>query len=452
MEGLCESCNVFLLYVPMASRDVTPRNFQINAALQDLETRTRRLSVNVDSLTPGGYTPLLYAAWHGHSQCVKTLINAGASVNRVKGTTWPPLVFSAGGGDCRSVQLLLEAGADVNETDKAYDKTAISMASQMGHDKCIELLLKGGADVNRPAGKGKETALMNAAWAGQEKCVEVLLKGGADVNMVDNSEKTALTKAAGQSQVNCLKILLKAGADVNKGGMAPLMKATIKGNIVCCYMLLQWGADVNKLHASWTALHYAANYGHNEILKLLLNAAADVNTGKNPLAAATACHRTTAAKILVEAGADVNKIDEGSDTILHNSTSYDYSEVLLQADIKINIKNQFGRNALEHYNTRTGTPKEDICMLLFAAGETIGSNTAVDLQQLPLPGFPLHEDLNLCFKHLCRECIRRHLLKLDRHTHLFYRVRKLGLPRALCSYLLYDMAIGDPILADTKQA
>ena len=116
-------------------------------------------------------------------------------------------------------------------------------------------------------------------------------------------------------------------------------------------------------------------------------------------------------------------------------------ELLLKADIKINIKNQLGRNALEHCIVKTGTTKEGICMLLYAAGESTDYSTAVGLQQLPVPGSPLHGDL----KHLCRECIRKHLLELDPHTHLFYRVPKLGLPRTLCSYLLYDMAIGDPI-------
>ena len=50
--------------------------------------------------------------------------------------------------------------------------------------------------------------------------------------------------------------------------------------------------------------------------------------------------------------------------------------------------------------------------------------------------------LNL--KHLCREAIRKHLLKLDPHTHLFYRVPSLGLPSLLVEYLLYDMSLDAP--------
>ena len=37
--------------------------------------------------------------------------------------------------------------------------------------------------------------------------------------------------------------------------------------------------------------------------------------------------------------------------------------------------------------------------------------------------------------------IRKHLLKLDPHQHLFKRVPKLGLPSALSRYLLYNVAL-----------
>ena len=100
-----------------------------------------------------------------------------------------------------------------------------------------------------------------------------------------------------------MKILLKAGAHANKGGMTPLMKSTFNGNIECVRMLLQGGADVNK-------------------------------------------------------------VDEQLNTISHNCASYEYMELLLQADIKINKKNQFGRNALEHYIVKTGTSKEDMYVVI----------------------------------------------------------------------------------------
>ena len=42
---------------------------------------------------------------------------------------------------------------------------------------------------------------------------------------------------------------------------------------------------------------------------------------------------------------------------------------------------------------------------------------------------------------MCGEAIRKHLLDLDPHRHLFSRVPRLGLPRSLTEYLLYDMSL-----------
>ena len=55
----------------------------------------------------------------------------------------------------------------------------------------------------------------------------------------------------------------------------------------------------------------------------------------------------------------------------------------------------------------------------------------------------LEHDLenNLDLRHLCRETIRKHLLSLDPHTHLFDRVSRLGLPKSMYFYLVYDVSL-----------
>ena len=44
---------------------------------------------------------------------------------------------------------------------------------------------------------------------------------------------------------------------------------------------------------------------------------------------------------------------------------------------------------------------------------------------------------------MCRDRIRTHLLRLDAHTHLFHRVRRLGLPAALHRYIVFDQTIDE---------
>ena len=58
-----------------------------------------------------------------------------------------------------------------------------------------------------------------------------------------------------------------------------------------------------------------------------------------------------------------------------------------------------------------------------------------------IPNYLKHDDEKFHLKHLCRMAIRKHLLKLDPHTHLFDRVPKLGLPFLLTDYLLFNMSI-----------
>ena len=70
-----------------------------------------------------------------------------------------------------------------------------------------------------------------------------------------------------------------------------------------------------------------------------------------------------------------------------------------------------------------------------------GDDTIVISAGGSVPNYLLFDDLKLCLKHLSREVIRKHLLKLDLHEHLFGRVPRLELPTSLTDFLLYGMSI-----------
>ena len=79
-------------------------------------------------------------------------------------------------------------------------------------------------------------------------------------------------------------------------------------------------------------------------------------------------------------------------------------------------------------------------MLLFAAGEIIDDITVEKFDFRKSVELP---DLLFCLQYLCREAIRRHMINLDPHTHLFSRIPKLGLPTLLTEYLLYDVSLDE---------
>ena len=84
--------------------------------------------------------------------------------------------------------------------------------------------------------------------------------------------------------------------------------------------------------------------------------------------------------------------------------------------------------------------------LLYAAGETLDGT-----EEYLIPEELKFEDEKLELKHICREIIRKHLLKLDPHQHLFSRIPRLGLPSIVTEYLLFNQSLDDDDDEDDPQ-
>lgn len=123
----------------------------------------------------GGYSALEHAA--PSVEMLRTLLQAGADVNRSGGVT-TPLVEAAGRGSVAAVDLLLQNGADVNGTD-ATGNTPLMAASKRGAGEIVALLLKRGADVNLRSKLGS-TALALAQAAEDTAVAEQLQQAGAE--------------------------------------------------------------------------------------------------------------------------------------------------------------------------------------------------------------------------------------------------------------------------------
>ena len=93
----------------------------------------------------------------------------------------------------------------------------------------------------------ESNVLGTACDAGWPAVVKILIEAGADVNVVDGTG-TALCEAAYKGYTVIVAMLLKAGADVNL--CYPLhasLACPIEGNETCVFMLIQAGADIDKL-------------------------------------------------------------------------------------------------------------------------------------------------------------------------------------------------------------
>ncbi|PMD53343.1 ankyrin [Hyaloscypha bicolor E] len=133
---------------------------------------------------------------------------------------------AASSGNIGIVPRLL-AGADVNYPAAPRDgRTALQAAVQSQNRELIQLLVDQGADLNSQAAeRWGLTALQAAAAAsgGYLHIAEVLLEAGASVNArISNPHgkftgNTALEAAAASGRIDMLKLLLNAGADITSG-------------------------------------------------------------------------------------------------------------------------------------------------------------------------------------------------------------------------------------------
>lgn len=83
----------------------------------------------------------------------------------------------------------------------------------------------------------------------------------------------------------------------------------------------------------WTPLHLAAHFGHEEVVRLLLELGAEVDVRSRNVMANTPLHAAAGrhppvCEILVEAGADVNARQEGGWTPLHAAARSGHAETV----------------------------------------------------------------------------------------------------------------------------
>ena len=184
-------------------------------------------------------------------------------------------------------RTLLEMGAELNSKDALMQSTPLSKALGRGHWNIAALLIEEGA-ISDEHVKGTGS-LHQASACGRIDIIALLIQHGADPNATTETAETPLHWAVMSDRPEVVRDLLYAGADANRATEltreTPLHFAAQLGCERAVRSLLE-SADVMAMSSeNWTALHYAAAYGHTPIVEALIKHGADMD-------AKTLCRRT----------------------------------------------------------------------------------------------------------------------------------------------------------------
>jgi len=364
----------------------TPLLVAIFAGHSDVVKELIKAGADVNKGNSRKETPLMFASRDGYLKIVKILLAAGADVNAKSSSysdstgprSYTALYFASKRGHLPIVKALLATGAKVNISGT---ESPLAAAASGGHLEIVKELQKVGSapnTVNNNRGCSGNNALAEAVRSGNVEVVKTLINGGANVNSAGCDHTPILKHAIFAKNIEIIKVLVKAGADVNKkstdgvtGKYCSAMELAYEiGNKEIIKILQESGGKLDAKNTS--ALLEASANGHIEAVKELIAAGVDVNiqaapprwlvstrgceapslysmTGQTALQKAAENGRLEIVKLLLAAGAEVEKKNVVGDTALMLASRWGHAEIvkeLLKAGADAKAQNNCGKTAL----------------------------------------------------------------------------------------------------------
>ena len=303
------------------------------------------LTDNTDPCNEKGTTALMLASEGGYEPVVKSLLLAGANVNSQDNDGWTALMEASQNNHITIVHTLLEVGANPH-LQRSDGHNALMIASFSGHSEVVELLLNVQADVDIQNNYGR-TTLMIACIKGHIKVVELLLDRKANSNIQDNKGYTALMLGSRDGYSQIVESLLK-DSDPNIQNTA-LRFANQNGHFQTIELLLNHHANPNILDLHCAVLGSMKRNSkfrflltqmsgtaedYIKIVQLLIgHSSIDIDavndTGVTSLMFASMFGCTEVVKLLLEAGANLN-IQVKTSITMKDVMSNSPDDILLQ--------------------------------------------------------------------------------------------------------------------------
>lgn len=151
--------------------------------------------------------PLMQAVKANDSARVSHLIAGGVNVDAPDSSGDVPLIMAAYLGHSEITRLLLEAGADVRAVDPGMKATALHAAAYAGRTEPARLLIQYGIDVDAQGPYNGYTALHDAIWQNNVETARVIIEAGANLTLRSHEGQTPLEMARARKRQQIVALI-----------------------------------------------------------------------------------------------------------------------------------------------------------------------------------------------------------------------------------------------------